>query len=312
MRQTNTEFETSHSSEARAEGAGSPWGHLRATLATTLILGVICCGIYPIVVWAIAQVVFPTKANGSLVRKDGTYTTNDQEAVGSALLGQNFSASGYFHPRPSAAGSGYDASSSGGTNLGPLSAKLINGTTKPTTLPATQPGADPLPGPDAMDFDGARDRIVHYCVDNNITYTSSVPLKDFQDAQGNLDDVKLIKAFNSDNPPVFTPSIPIPGDAVTASGSGLDPHISIANAELQKGRVAQARNISPDQVQALIDAHTDKPDLGVLGDPGVNVLLLNIALDSKYPLPPPPTTAPTTAPASTPTSAPTTAPTTGP
>lgn len=308
MKKTNTEFDTSHNPDAAAEGAGSPGGHLRATLATTLILGVLCCGIYPLVVWAIAQVAFPAKANGSLVRKDGTLTTNDQEAVGSALLGQNFSAAGYFHPRPSAAGNGYDASSSGGTNLGPLSAKLINGTTKPTTLPATQPGADPLPGPDAMDFDGIRDRIVHYCVDNNIAFQSSPPIKEFQDAQGNLDDVKLIKAFNSDNPPVFTPSIPIPGDAVAASGSGLDPHISLANAELQKGRVAQARGISPEQVEEFIRQHTDKPDLGVLGDPGVNVLLLNLSLDAKYPIPSPPPTQPSAGPSTAPASNPTTAP----
>jgi K+-transporting ATPase ATPase C chain len=305
MRETDPEFDSSHNHQAATERAGSPLGHLRATFATTLVLGVICCGVYPLVVYAIAQVAFAAKANGSLVRKDGTMTTNDQEAVGSALLGQNFSAAGYFHPRPSAAGSGYDASSSGGTNLGPLSAKFINGTTKPTTLPATQPGGDPLPGPDAMDFDGVRDRIVHYCLDNNIRFESSVPFKQFQDAQGIPDDVKLIEAFNSDNPPVFKPAVLIPGDAVTGSGSGLDPHISPANASLQKGRVAQARGIRPEQLQELINQHTDKPDLGVLGDPGVNVLMLNLALDAKYPLPPaPPTTQPSTLRTSNPTTAP--------
>jgi K+-transporting ATPase ATPase C chain len=304
MRSTSSEYDGSHNPDAPAEGAGSPLGHLRATVATVLILGIICCGAYPLIIWALAQVAFPVKANGSLVRKDGAMTANDQEAVGSALIGQNFSAAGYFHPRPSNAGSGYDASSSGGTNLGPLSAKLINGTTKPTTMPATQPAADPVPGPDAVDFDGIRDRIVHYCLDNNIEFTSSVPLKQFQDAQGNLDDVKMIKAFNSDNPPVFTLAKPIPGDAVTASGSGLDPHISPANAELQTERVARARGIRPEQVKELIEQHTDKPDLGILGDPGVNVLMLNLALDARYPMPAPPTTqpaaAPTTAPALSP------------
>lgn len=299
MRQEKGEFDSTHNPDARAKGAGSPLGHIRATVATTLVLGVICCGIYPAFVWAVSRVVFSAKANGSLIRKDGSFTTNDQEAVGSALLGQNFSAPQYFHPRPSAAGSGYDATNSGGTNLGPLSAKLINGTTKPTTLPATQPGADPLPGPDAMDFDGVRDRIVHYCVDNGIPFESSPPLKEFQDAQGNLDDVKLIKSFNSDTPMTFKPSVPIPGDAVTASGSGLDPHISPANAELQKNRIAQARGISVDLVEKLIEQYTDGRDLGVLGDPGVNVLRVNLALDAKYPMPPAPTTQ--AAPASQPT-----------
>lgn len=300
----NKEFDTTHSSDTAEEGAGSPWTHLRASVATTLILGVICCGVYPLVVWAIAQVAFSRQANGSLVRKDGSVALNDQDAVGSSLLGQNFSLPGYFHPRPSAAGSGYDATSSGGTNLGPLSAKLINGTTKPSTMPATQPGGDPLPGPDVVDFDGIRDRIVHYCVDNGIAFEASPPLKDFQDAQGNLDDVKLIKAFNSDNPPTFKPAVPIPGDAVTASGSGLDPHISPANAEFQKGRVAQARGIKPEQVEQLIASNTDGRDFGVLGDPGVNVLMLNLALDAKYPLPPPPATQPAAAPTTAPAAAP--------
>ena len=300
MKETKV-FDTSHNAEAAADSGGSMLSHLRASIGTSVILTIICCGFYPMVVWGIARVAFPAHANGSLVKKDGNPTLNDQEAVGSSLLGQNFSAAGYFHPRPSAAGAGYDASSSGGTNLGPLSAKLINGTTKPTTLPATQPGGDPLPGPDAMDFDGIRDRIVHYCLDNNIPFDSaSTPIKQFQDAQGNLDDVKLIKAFNSDTPPVFKPTVLIPGDAVTGSGSGLDPHISPANAKLQTGRVALARGIRPEQVQELIDAHTDKPDLGILGDPGVNVLMLNLALDAKYPLPPSPTTAPTSGPTTAP------------
>ena len=283
-----TEIDTSHSADAAATRGGSVLGHFRASLATTVILGIICCGLYPLVVWGISQAVFPNQANGSLVKKDGTPTSNDAEAVGSRLLGQNFSAAAYFHPRSSAAGNGYDASSSGGTNLGPLSAKLINGTIKKDDK-----------GNEVVDFDGIRDRIVHYCVDNNLPFESSPPLKQFQDDKGNLDDVKLIKSFNSDSPMTFTPKVLIPGDAVTASGSGLDPHVSPANAELQKSRVAQARGISEADVEKLIEEHTDRPDLGILGDPGVNVLMLNLALDARYPVPPP-TTAPTAGPTSTP------------
>jgi K+-transporting ATPase ATPase C chain len=255
--------------------------HLGRSLGATLILTIICCGIYPLIVWGLAQAVFPNQANGSLVKKDGTFTTKDDEAVGSALLGQNFSAPQYFHPRPSSAGNGYDAANSGGSNLGPLSAKLLKGTTKATTMPATQPGGDLVPGPDAVDFDGISDRIVHYCLDNGIDLETSQPLDGFKDKDGNLDDVKLIKAFND--------KTPISADAVTASGSGLDPHISPANAQIQKARVAKARGINADDVQKLIDQHTAGPDLRILGDPGVNVLMLNLALDAKYPMP---TTAP--------------------
>ena len=140
-------------------------------------------------------------------------------------------------------------------------------------------------GKEIVDFDGIEDRIVHYCVDNEIAYTSSVPLDQFKDAQGNLDDVKLIKAFNDAKVPLaFTPKVQIPADAVTGSASGLDPHISPANADLQKARVAAARNIKPEQLDELIAQHTDHPGLGILGDPGVNVLPLNVALDNKYPL----------------------------
>ena len=148
----------------------------------------------------------------------------------------------YFHPRPSAAGSGYDPTASGGSNLGPTSAKLINGTTKMDDKKN-----------EVVDFDGIKDRIVHYCLDNDIAYESSVPLDAFKDAQGNLDDVKLIKAFNDDKAPlVFTPKTPIPADAVTASASGLDPHISPANAEMQAARVAKARGVSAEQVQQVV------------------------------------------------------------
>ena len=218
--------------------------HLKVSIIATFALAIIVSAIYPAVVWGLAQALFHNKANGSLIGKDGQPVSNDQDAVGSALIGQNFSDAKYFHPRPSSAGNGYDATSSSGSNLGPTSAKLINGTTKPSTIAATQPGGQPLPGPDVVDFDGIHDRIVHYCHDNNIAFDSSVPLKKFQDAQGNLDDVKLIEAFNADTPLVFTPKQEIPADAVTGSGSGLDPHISIANAKIQAQRVADAEDES--------------------------------------------------------------------
>ena len=154
------------------------------------------------------------------------------------------------------------------------------------------------------DGDGIADRVMHYCQDNNIAYKSSVPDSAFMDADG-LDDVKLITAFNAQNstanPPTIEPAKAIPADAVTASGSGLDPHISPANADLQAARVATARNVPVEKVKALIAQNTDKPDLGFLGDAGVNVLKLNLALDKEAPMPTAaPTTAPTTEPATSP------------
>ncbi len=118
------------SNDATDERGGSILGHIWASMGVTLVLGVVCCGLYPLAVWAIGQAVFPNQANGSLVTKDGKSTTDDTQAVGSSLIGQNFSPAGYFHPRPSSAGNGYDGSNSGGSNLGPLSAKLMHGTTK--------------------------------------------------------------------------------------------------------------------------------------------------------------------------------------
>jgi K+-transporting ATPase ATPase C chain len=224
--------------------------------------------IYPGVITAIAQVLFRDQANGSLIVANG-------QVVGSRLLGQNFAKDEYFHPRPSSAGSnGYDPTATSGSNLGPTSAKLLNGTTK----------LDDKTKQDVVDYDGIKDRVVHYCVDNALPYESSVPLDKFKDDKGNLDDVKLIKAFNDDKTPlVFASKTPIPADAVTASASGVDPHISPRNAELQATRVAKARGVQVDQVRALVEARTESRTLGILGEPRVNVLELNLELDQRFP-----------------------------
>jgi K+-transporting ATPase ATPase C chain len=188
------------------------FSEIRGAIMATLILAVVCCGLYPLVVFGIGQALFHDKANGSLiVDKDGTVR-------GSRLLGQQFSADRYFHPRPSAAGNGYDASNSSGSNLGPTSQKL-------------------------------RDSIAQ-----------------------NISDYRSQNGLGTNDA--------VPADAVTSSGSGLDPHISLRNAELQSARAAKARNLPIEKVRALIKQNTDYPDLGFLGEPGVNVLTLNLALDS--------------------------------
>src|SRR5665213_3031743 len=212
---------------------------LKPAFLMMVVMTVLTGLVYPAVITGIAQVIFPDQANGSLIVSNG-------QVVGSHLIGQNFSKPEYFHPRPSSAGSGYDPTASAGSNLGPTSAKLINGTTKTDDKKN-----------EVVDFDGIEDRIVHYCVDNDIPYESSVSLDNFKDAHGDLDDVKLIKAFNDDKAPlVFTPKTNIPADAVTASASGLDPHISPANADVQAARVAKARGIPPQQVRDLVAKHT--------------------------------------------------------
>ena len=235
----------------------------RLTLIFTVLTGLL----YPAIMTGVSELIFPKQANGSLVSANG-------KVVGSSLIGQPFAKPEYFHPRPSAAGNGYDATASSGTNLGPTSAKLLHGTTKTDDK-----------GKEIIDFDGIEDRIVHYCLDNDIPYESSVPLDQFKDAHGDLDDVKLIKAFNDEKTPLlFKAKTPIPPDAVTASSSGLDPQISPANAEVQAARVAKSRGTSADQVKQLIPQFTDRADLGFLGEPRVNVLMLNIALDQKFPV----------------------------
>ena len=236
---------------------------LRINLFLTLLVGVL----YPLGVTGICQVAFPNKANGSLVMAG-------DKVIGSELIGQSFTKPEYFQPRPSSAGSGYDATASSGSNLGPTSAKLVRGTTK----------VDDKKN-EVVDFDGINLRLVHYCVDNDIPYESSMPLDRFKDAKGDLDDVKLIKAFNNDRAPLmFKAKAPIPADAVTASGSGLDPHISPDSAQAQAARVAKARGVSAGQVTRLVTQLTEAPALRFLGDPRVNVLKLNLALDQAFPV----------------------------
>lgn len=187
------------------------FSEIRGAVAATLALTVVCCGIYPLAVFAIAQVALPQQANGSLI------TNSTGAVIGSKLIGQGFTGERYFHPRPSAAGNGYDAANSSGSNLGPTSRKLN---------------------------DAVKERIATYRKVNGVSDTESVP-----------------------------------ADAVTASGSGLDPHISVRNAELQLPRVAKARGLGEERVRDILKRHTDRRTIGILGQPGVNVLRLNLALD---------------------------------
>jgi potassium-transporting ATPase KdpC subunit len=182
---------------------------------------------FPLVVTGIAQGVFNDKADGSRVENA------DGELVGSSLIGQSFSEPEYFHPRPSAAGDGYDASASSGSNLGPTNPKLLV-------------GEKDDPATDDVDetFDGIEQRADAYREENGLDADAEVPV-----------------------------------DAVTASGSGLDPNISVANARLQAPRVAEERGLDLDSVTDLVDDHTASRDIGFLGEKRVNVLELNLALD---------------------------------
>ena len=190
------------------------FSNIRGAVVSTFVLAVVCCGLYPLIVFGISQALFHDKANGSLiVDPNGTVR-------GSRLLGQKFADAKHFHPRPSAAGNGYDATSSGGSNLGPTSRKLN---------------------------DAIKERIAAYRAENGLSETE-----------------------------------PVPADAVTASGSGLDPHISLQNAELQIPRVVKARGVPEERVRELIRQNTNGRDFGVFGEPGVNVLQLNRALDQVH------------------------------
>ena len=251
------------------------------SVLATLIFAVICCGIYPLIVWGAGQLLFSHQANGSLIE------SGDRKIVGSEWIGQNFTSAKYFQPRPSSAGTGYDAANSSGSNLGPTSKKFINGTTKSIATIGPEADAKPKAAPDVVDFDGIKLRVLGYCDANGIDYQliqdgKPVDPKTFKNEKGDYDQVKLITAFNDDAKPLTVkPSVLIPGDAVTASGSGLDPHISVKNALLQAARVAKERKISEDVVKAEIQKATAGPQFGILGEAGVNVLKLNLALDSR-------------------------------
>ncbi len=241
---------------------------LKSGFMMMLVMTVLTGLLYPAIVTGIAQALFPAQANGSLIVSNG-------QVIGSRLIGQAFTRPEYFRPRPSAAGAGYDPTATAGSNLGPTSAKFINGTTKIDDR-----------NHEVVDFDGVKDRIVHYCLDNGIPFSASTPLDAFRNADGTLDDVKLIKAFNDDKTPlVVTPAVPLPADAVTASASGLDPHISPANALMQAERVARSRRVPVDLVRGLVAQHTNGRAFGLFGEPAVNVLELNLALDRQFPRP---------------------------
>ena len=239
---------------------------LKPGLLMMVVMTVLTGFVYPGIVTVLSQVIFPDQANGSLITVNG-------QVIGSRLIAQSFSKPEYFQPRPSSAGSGYDPTATAGSNLGPTSAKFINGATKTDDKNS-----------EIVDFPGIKTRLVHYCLDNDIPYESSTPLDAFKDARGNVDDVKLIKAFGDAKAPlIFAAKAPVPADALTASASGLDPHISPANADIQAARVAKVRGVSVNEVRTLVSQYTEGRSFGFLGEPHVNVLLLNLALDERLP-----------------------------
>ncbi len=199
---------------------------LRPAIMSVLLITVLTGLIFPAIITVLSQMAFPAQAKGSLIERNG-------KVVGSTLIGQNFASPKYFHPRPSAAGSGYDAGASSGTNLGPTSSKLLKGIED-----------DPKTKADES-FAGLPQLAATYRKENDLESSTRLP-----------------------------------ADAVTRSASGLDPQISPANAELQAARVAKARGISVETVKQLIAQNTDARQLSVLGEPRVNVLQLNLALDA--------------------------------
>lgn len=204
--------------------------HLKTSILLVIVMAVITTVAFPMVITGLARMVFPRQAGGSLIQREG-------KTIGSELIGQSFTSPRYFHPRPSAAGSGYDAAASSGTNLGPTSAKLINGIHKQLPNGKDDPG----------NFEGIKD---------------------------------LAAAYRKEN--ALPAGAPVPADAVTRSASGLDPDISPANAALQAPRVAAARGLSEDAVRQFVRQHTQGPQLGFVGEPRVNVLTLNLALDEAH------------------------------
>ena len=199
----------------------------RIAIALTLVFIVLTGFAFPFAIYGLGQALFPYQANGSLLHD------SSGKLIGSEIIGQQFISAKYFHGRPSAAGSGYDAANSSGTNLGPTSAKLFSGVVDdPTTA-------------------------------------------DVDESYSGVE--QLAKAYREENS--LSAGTQIPVDAVTRSGSGLDPHISPKNAYLQADRVAKARNISTEKVNALIGANTEPRFLGIFGDARVNVVMLNISLD---------------------------------
>lgn len=214
--------------------ATNGWGtHLRAAVLSTAALTILVSGVYPAVVWGLGQLLFNANANGSLI-----YAADGTTPIGSARLGQTFTGAKYFHPRPSAAGGGYDPSSSGGTNLGPTSDKLINGIVDDASTPDTDES-----------YAGVKQLAAAYRETNGLPVDAEVP-----------------------------------ADAVTRSASGVDPHISLANARLQIARVAFARGVEASAIEAAVAEQTEGRSLGVLGEAGVNVLRLNLALDAAFPV----------------------------
>jgi K+-transporting ATPase ATPase C chain len=208
------------------------WDHLLPGLRIKVFMTIALGLVYPLAMTGIAQVFFPHKANGSLIINNG-------KVIGSEIIGQSFARPEYFHPRPSSAGSGYDPTATGGSQLGPTSAKLIKGSTKKDDK-----------GNEVVDFDGLSVRVVHYCVENELAYESSMTLDQFKDASGNLDDVKLIHAFNDPAQPLSFR--------------------------------AKARGIRVSEVSQLVARNTEQPDFGFLGESRVNVLKLNLALDTQF------------------------------